>query len=52
MSNSWTKQEDQAAVTDYFDMLADELRVTPFNKAEHNRAQAPKHQRDSNRIGI
>jgi hypothetical protein len=38
MSDSWARQEVEAAVTDYFVMLAKELRGEPFNKAEHNRA--------------
>src|SRR5436190_23140989 len=38
MSDSWTQQEVEAAVTDYFVMLAKELRGEPFKKAEHNRA--------------
>ena len=38
MRDSWSREEVEAAVTDYFDMLAKELRGEPFNKAEHNRA--------------
>jgi len=38
MSDFWSKKEVEAAVTDYFVMLANELREEPFNKAEHNRA--------------
>jgi len=34
---NWTREEVEAAVADYFDMLALELRGQPFNKAEHNR---------------
>lgn len=37
MSDVWSRDEVEAAVTDYFDMLASELRGEPFNKAEHNR---------------
>lgn len=37
MSETWTHAEVEAAVADYFDMLARELRGEPFNKAEHNR---------------
>jgi hypothetical protein len=37
MSESWSREEVEAAVADYFDMLALELRGQPFNKAEHNR---------------
>jgi hypothetical protein len=33
----WSKLEVEAAVADYLDMLALELRGEPFNKAEHNR---------------
>jgi hypothetical protein len=33
----WSRNEVEAAVSDYFDMLAKELRSEPFNKAEHNR---------------
>ena len=37
MSDVWSREEVEAAVTDYFNMLAKELRGEPFNKAEHNR---------------
>lgn len=33
----WSRREVQAAVTDYLDMLAQELRGESFNKAENNR---------------
>src|SRR6266480_2929138 len=33
----WSRLEVEAAVADYLDMLALELRGGPFNKAEHNR---------------
>jgi hypothetical protein len=33
----WSRTEVEAAVADYLDMLALELRGEPFNKAEHNR---------------
>lgn len=33
----WSRFEVEAAVADYLDMLALELRGEPFNKAEHNR---------------
>ena len=33
----WSRLEVEAAVADYLDMLALELRDEPFNKAEHNR---------------
>jgi hypothetical protein len=38
MSDVWSREEVEAAVADYFVMLAKELRGEPFNKAEHNRA--------------
>lgn len=37
MANDWSREEVEATVSDYFDMLAMELRGQPFNKAEHNR---------------
>jgi len=37
MGDDWSREEVEAAVSDYFDMLAMELRGQPFNKAEHNR---------------
>jgi hypothetical protein len=37
MSDVWSREEVEAAVTDYFDMLAKELRGEAFNKSEHNR---------------
>lgn len=33
----WSRIEVEAAVADYLEMLASELRGEPFNKAEHNR---------------
>jgi hypothetical protein len=33
----WSRDEVEAAVGNYFDILAMELRSEPFNKAEHNR---------------
>ena len=36
-SGSWSRQEVEATVQDYFDMLATEIRGEPFNKAAHNR---------------
>lgn len=36
-TGNWSREEVEAAVADYFDMLAMELREQPFNKAEHNR---------------
>jgi len=41
MSDVWSREEVEAAVTDYFVMLAKELRGEPFNKAEHNRVLQP-----------
>jgi hypothetical protein len=38
MLEFWSQQEVEAAVMDYFVMLAEELRGERFNKAEHNRA--------------
>lgn len=38
MSDAWSHEEVEAAVADYFGMLAKELRGEAFNKAEHNRA--------------
>jgi hypothetical protein len=37
MADDWSREEVEAAVSDYFAMLAMELRGQPFNKAEHNR---------------
>jgi hypothetical protein len=37
MANDWAREEVEATVSDYFDMLAMELRGESFNKAEHNR---------------
>ena len=37
MPEDWSREEVEAAVSDYFDMLTMELRGEPFNKAEHNR---------------
>ncbi len=37
MQEDWSREEVEAAVADYFDMLAKELRGEPFNKADHNR---------------
>ena len=37
MSDHWSHAEVEATVSDYFEMLAKELRGEPFNKAEHNR---------------
>lgn len=37
MPENWSHEEVEAAVADYFDMLAKELRGESFNKAEHNR---------------
>ena len=37
MADNWSHEEVEATVSDYFEMLAMELRDEPFNKAEHNR---------------
>jgi hypothetical protein len=37
MADHWSREEVEAIVSDYFDMLAKELRREDFNKAEHNR---------------
>jgi hypothetical protein len=37
MSDSWSREEVEAAVADYFVMLGKDLRGEPYNKAEHNR---------------
>lgn len=37
VGEDWSREEIEAAVSDYFDMLALELRGDAVNKAEHNR---------------
>ena len=37
MADDWSREEVEAAVADYFDMLAKEISGIPYNKAEHNR---------------
>ncbi|MGH7967823.1 MAG: DUF3883 domain-containing protein, partial [Limisphaerales bacterium] len=37
MSDAWSIEEVEAAVADYFAMLAKELRGAAYSKAEHNR---------------
>jgi hypothetical protein len=37
MSDTWSREEVEAAVADYFVMLGNDLRGEPYNKAEHNR---------------
>ena len=37
MPDDWSREEVEATVSDYFDMLSSELREEPFNKADHNR---------------
>lgn len=37
MAEHWSHEEVEATVSDYFEMLAMELRGEPYNKAEHNR---------------
>lgn len=39
--SSWTDQENDLIVTDYFRMLADETSGRPYNKAEHRRYLIP-----------
>jgi len=41
VATPWTKQEVQAAVQDYFDMLLNEMRGESHVKAEHNRKLLP-----------
>lgn len=38
MSSDWSRQEVEATVRDYFDMLASELRGKSYNKAARNRS--------------
>jgi hypothetical protein len=37
MSDDWTREEVEAAVADYIEMLSKELRGERYNKADHNR---------------
>jgi hypothetical protein len=37
MSADWTDQQNDAIVSDYFAMLADDIAGLPYSKAEHNR---------------
>src|SRR2546422_1022574 len=37
MPENWSREEVEATVTDYFNMLSNELRGEAYNKAEHNR---------------
>jgi hypothetical protein len=37
MPENWSQEEVEATISDYFEMLAMELRGEPFNKADHNR---------------
>jgi hypothetical protein len=37
MTDSWSREEVEAAVADYFVMLGKDLHGEPYNKAEHNR---------------
>ena len=41
MAENWSLEEVEAIVSDYFDMLAKELRSEAYNKAEHNRNLQP-----------
>src|ERR1044071_5962183 len=38
MPDDWSREEVEATVADYFDMLAKDFSGIPYNKAEHNRA--------------
>lgn len=40
-SGSWTYEENDLIVADYFAMLADDMVERPYNKAEHRRAILP-----------
>ena len=40
-SGSWTYEENDLIVADYFAMLADDMVERPYNKAEHRRALLP-----------
>lgn len=37
MAEHWSREEVEATVSNYFEMLAMDLRDEPYNKAEHNR---------------
>lgn len=37
MAEGWSRAEVEATVSDYFEMLAHELRLEPVNKSEHSR---------------
>lgn len=37
MARDWSREEDEAAVADYFTMLDSELRGAPYSKTEHRR---------------
>jgi hypothetical protein len=37
MANDWTREEVEAAVADYFDMLEKEISGIPYSKIDHNR---------------
>jgi hypothetical protein len=37
MPENWSREEVEATVSDYFEMLSLELHQQPFNKADHNR---------------
>jgi hypothetical protein len=41
MSQDWSKKEVELIVKDYFEMLEEELRQSPFNKTAHRKALLP-----------
>jgi hypothetical protein len=41
MPEAWSREEVEAAVADYFEMLVKELSGVPYNKAKHNRNLQP-----------
>jgi hypothetical protein len=41
VAEDWSRPEAEAIVADYFGMLADELRGTPYRKSEHRNRLIP-----------
>lgn len=41
MAEGWSREEVEATISSYFDMLLHELRGLPYNKAEYNRLLLP-----------
>jgi hypothetical protein len=37
MADNWADEQNNSIVADYFSMLADDIAVRPYSKAEHNR---------------